>query len=498
MKPRAIFLSMNLLVCIRLSTITNRGLAPWCGPGSNRRHMDFQSPIYCIDMMQYALKHAPTLIYSITSIFREPYENAKCCRIVVGLFIGLIMAVIKIVLKKDKKQDGTYPLAIRVTKDRKSTFIYLEHSIKESDWDNAERRVKKSHPNSTRLNMYLLKKLAEANDQSIELETDKKHVSASAVKAKVKPKTQATFFPQADLYLQQLKEAGKYNRYTPDKSRIQNFKNFLKHDTAFQDITIPILERFKSHVENSLKQSERSAVNHLVVIRSVFSFAIAAAVVDEKYYPFGKGKVAIKFPDTSKVGLNEEDIEALENVALEGKANHARNLWLFSYYFAGMRISDVLRLTWADFQNHRLHYTMGKNKKGGSLKIPDKAEAILSQYKEFKVNENDLVFPELKGVDLQDRFIMERTIAFKVSAIDKVLKNDVAKAAEINKKLTMHISRHTFAQLAGEDIDIRMLQKLYRHTNIATTIGYQSNFIHKEADDALDMVLNKKNKTFPS
>ncbi len=401
------------------------------------------------------------------------------------------MAVMKIVLKKDKKQDGTYPLVIRITKDRKSTFIYLEHSIKETDWDKAAQRVKKSHPNSTRLNNYLLKKLAEANDHSLELETDKRHVSASAVKQKVKPKAEATFFPQAQLYLDQLKDAGKYNRYTPDKSRIQNFKVFLKHDTPFQDISIPLLERFKSYVEHTLKQSERSAVNHLVVIRSVFSFAIGAGVVDERYYPFGKGKLAIKFPDTSKVGLNEEDIEALENVELEGKAHHARNLWLFSYYFAGMRVSDVLRLTWGDFQNGRLHYTMGKNKKGGSLKVPEKASAILEQYQQFKENSGDLVFPELNGVDLQDRFIMERTIAFKVSVIDKVLKNDVAPAAQISKKLTMHISRHTFAQLAGEEIDIRMLQKLYRHTNILTTIGYQSNFAHKEADDALDAVLKK-------
>jgi hypothetical protein len=35
-----------------------------------------------------------------------------------------------------------------------------------------------------------------------------------------------------------------------------------------------------------------------------------------------------------------------------------------------------------------------------------------------------------------------------------------------------------------------MLQKLYRHTNIETTTGYQANFIHKDADSALEAVLN--------
>jgi len=35
-----------------------------------------------------------------------------------------------------------------------------------------------------------------------------------------------------------------------------------------------------------------------------------------------------------------------------------------------------------------------------------------------------------------------------------------------------------------------MLQKLYRHSHISTTMGYQANFIHKDVDDALESVLN--------
>lgn len=39
-----------------------------------------------------------------------------------------------------------------------------------------------------------------------------------------------------------------------------------------------------------------------------------------------------------------------------------------------------------------------------------------------------------------------------------------------------------------------MLQKRYRHSNVSTTIGYQSNFIHEETDDALDAVIGKNTK----
>jgi hypothetical protein len=37
---------------------------------------------------------------------------------------------------------------------------------------------------------------------------------------------------------------------------------------------------------------------------------------------------------------------------------------------------------------------------------------------------------------------------------------------------------------------IKVLQKLYRHSSIATTVNYQRNFINEETDDALDSVIN--------
>jgi len=163
---------------------------------------------------------------------------------------------------------------------------------------------------------------------------------------------------------------------------------------------------------------------------------------------------------------------------------------LFSYYFAGMRVSDVLRLRWSDFQNDRLHYSMGKNTKSGSLKTHEKALMIMAQYDGDKRHKDDFIFPELKKFEnLNDKFAVQRTIAFTTSRIDKFLRNHVAPLTETDKKLTMHLARHTFAQIAGDKINIQVLQKLYRHSSITTTLGYQSNFTTKHTDDALDAVI---------
>jgi integrase/recombinase XerD len=133
------------------------------------------------------------------------------------------MAVVKLVLRKKPNKEGKLPLTLRITKDRKSSFVYLGYHLNEDDWDETLQRVKKSHPNSARLNNFILKKLSEANDHSLELETQKTYVSSQSVKQKIKPAAGSTFFAQADLYLKRLKEAGKYNQYTADKPRVKYF-----------------------------------------------------------------------------------------------------------------------------------------------------------------------------------------------------------------------------------------------------------------------------------
>lgn len=54
----------------------------------------------------------------------------------------------------------------------------------------------------------------------------------------------------------------------------------------------------------------------------------------------------------------------------------------------------------------------------------------------------------------------------------------------------MHIARHSFGNISGDKIPIQMLQKLYRHSSVTTTILYQSNFMQKDTDAALEKVLN--------
>ena len=408
------------------------------------------------------------------------------------------MSSAKIVMRKNKSKDGSYPMTIRIIKDRRTSYIYLGHNLKSNQWDPIERLVKKSHPNSGRLNNLFTKRLTEANDKLLDMEGQRTDTSSTAIRRSIQSNKHATFFKQADIYLDNLKKHGKFNRRSSDKPRVERFREFLEGgDITFSEINPSLLKRFKAYLKGTrttLKGTkaitDRTVVNHLVVIRTIFNQAIAANIVDHKYYPFGKGKIVIKFPDSIKMGLVAEEVKAIEDLKLKAgsSVNHARNVWLFSFYFAGMRVSDVLRLKWTDFQDDRMYYSMGKNDKAGSLKMPGKALKILKQYERDNPVHN-LVFPDLETLpNLDDQYAVQQRINQKVKKINEGLV-DIGKEIKTDKKLTMHIARHTFGNISGEKIPIQMLQKLYRHSSITTTIGYQANFIHKDADEALDAVI---------
>ena len=404
------------------------------------------------------------------------------------------MASVKVVIRKKINKDDSYPLCLRITKDRRTSYIYLSRNIHEKDWDAAHSKVKRSHPSYKRLNSFLLKKQTDAVNMILDNELKQKELSVQELKKQLTNDiTTDTFFSQAVLYFENLETAENYNRLTAERPAINHFRRFLKgKEIAFSDITISLLERFKAYLLGTIKVSERTAVNYLIIIRTLYKRAIKNGITDGQTYPFGMDKFHIKKPESLKIGLNEKEVKRIEALELPIKsfAHHARNLWLYSFYFAGMRVSDVLLSRWSDFKDKRIYYVMGKNKKPGSLKVPEKALEILNQYQDSKRSNDDLVFPDLKLIeDFSDKIRVQKRIKEVIRRVNLALKK-VAEKAVIDKPLTMHIARHTFGNISGDKIPIQMLQKLYRHSSITTTVNYQKNFLFKEADDALDSVLD--------
>ncbi len=401
------------------------------------------------------------------------------------------MASIKPILFLSKKlKDGTSPIGIRVTLDRKVTYFFIGKNICKVDWDIKNCKVKKSHPNFDRINAIIYKKTHELNDEILKNEYENQATTIQQLKNGVEKESKITFKQVADAYINELEKLKKYNQLNSDKPRVNHFLEFVNDDElGFDQLTINLLKQFQIFLKTERKVGERTVMNHLVVIRSICNKAIKQYSIDSKFYPFGPTKIQIRFPECIKLGLNREEVCKLEELEIDDKTFtwHAKNAWISSYYLAGVRVGDLIQLKWNDIVDDRLVYQMGKNSKVVSLKIPEKLGHILNQYKSLR-GSSEYVFPFLKTSDVTGKrklFTRIRTINYSLNYHLSL----IAKELKINKKLTMHIARHTFGNIAGDKISPQMLQKLYRHSHLSTTIGYQSNFMHLDVDDALNLVL---------
>jgi integrase len=420
------------------------------------------------------------------------------------------MATAKIVTWSRPDKNGQYPIGIKIWNNGKPSYIFDGHTLPSRDlWDAKKQEVKKSFPNAARLTNLLSKKLVEARDKALQMENAAPKVLAIDIKKDIlnrQDQTVQIFFDDiAKEYLNEQLDCGNADVHSTDNSRLKRFYEFSKGGKVlFSDITDEYLRRYTVYLSKDVKRngnsktlrkplSERTIINHLLIIRTLWNRAIASGVIKKDNYPFGtNGKISIKFPESSKIGLNEDELSNLECIDLSAKPalDHARNVCLLSFYFAGMRITDTLLLKWTDFHDNRLFYKMSKNGEPGSLKIPSKALAILEQYK-YKQHSYNLVFPDLNRVtNLSNKIELRHEINLAENRINKSMKK-VMKLMGCNKNASPHKFRHAFAQLAEEkNVHPKVLQKMYRHESILTTMKYQSNFSYQKADAALDTVLD--------
>ena len=404
------------------------------------------------------------------------------------------MAKLKVVLhqKVDKNGEKQFRLALRVTANRKRSYFYLGYNIHPEDWNEEGEKVRKTHPKHQHLNRLIRKKYDQVDDIIFEAANKDQKLTAKQILDHLRENTENnTFFALAEEHIEDLKKAEKLNRAISDRSKINRIKEFAKKkDLSFQEVDELFLRRLKTHLLTKRKVSERTVMNLFVLVRLLFNEAIRRGLIEYTLYPFGRGKIKIKYPPTLKIGLNEEEILRIEELDLEQGTQiwHSRNIFLFSFYLAGMRISDVLNLRWNSIIDDRLFYKMSKNNKVDSIKIPDKAFEILETYRNQQRYATDLIFPDLKEVKRTNLKMQYNSTKSSIKRINKFL-GQIATEAEIDKKITSHIARHSFGNIAGDKVSPQMLQKLYRHSNLSTTIGYQGNFIHASSDNALNEIL---------
>ncbi|MFC5047667.1 phage integrase SAM-like domain-containing protein [Aquimarina hainanensis] len=406
------------------------------------------------------------------------------------------MATFKILLYKSNKNSlGQYSISLRITKNRVPKYVHIDW-IDEKHWDYKNNEVKSTHLNHLQINNKATNKLATAKNMITQFEVDGKDYDFSMLIKRLKgKKTGTSFFDLAKEYEDEFRRKKKIPTMNNAKYAAQRFRKYNKgKDITFEEITRKRIKEFIMFLELE-GYKEGTIVNSLSFIRNMFNDAIDQELIKPELYPFRKKrkgkKIKMTPPESEKIGLDSDEIKRIERLNFEkgSKIWHTQKIFLFSFYLAGMRMSDALALLWNKIINNRLHYSMKKNGKYDSLLIPKQALDILEELKEYKTSPESPVFVFLEGTNFNDKEELFYAVKRAIASINYYL-GRIRKLAKIKKKLSCHISRHSFGNISGGKIPIRSLQKLYRHSDLSTTANYQKNFDHKQTDEALQNVLN--------
>jgi site-specific recombinase XerD len=423
-------------------------------------------------------------------------------------------------LNRKPGRNGLYEIFLRITQNRNHKRIKLgvpipdtnqwgsvvkdkkgkkRKEVKFGKWINSKNKECKT------LNKKLEDKYNEAKNRFYELEAKKQSTSLQSIKAKINnPETSHSFFAfaknQLDLLSNSKEKSYSFEKhfrsviFKGQKSKTNNnlqgyaeSKGF--NDLLFSDITLGFLREYESFLSG---QGNRTNTIHkkMGFIKALYNEAIKQRLINPQDSPFISYE--IKKKPVSKDKLSLEEIQKIEELQLpEGTLIwHSRNMFLFSFYQAGMRASDCIKLTWGNVIEGRLIYYMDKNEKPLNLKIMPKAEEILNLYRRPEANPKDYIFPLLDNrKDFSDRVFLFNQVSSKNALINKYLRK-IADKAEIKKKLSFHIARHSFASIAKNEkkLSTEMISELLNHSSLAITKAYLQGFGNEDMDKSLESV----------
>lgn len=268
---------------------------------------------------------------------------------------------------------------------------------------------------------------------------------------KLAPKTQ-------DAYIRAVKKLGDYLGHSP-------------HIASKED-----LRQFQLYLVD--QGTSRITLNATVTaLRFLFEVTLDRKDVVDK---LNTVPVPRKLPNV----LSREEVSRLLEATVSLKYKAAFSI----AYGAGLRISEVLALKVSDIDRERktLHVEQGKGRKDRyALLSPVLLDVLRAWWREGHAKglllEGGWLFPGQNPVNPLSNRQLSRAI------------RAAAACAEIDKRVSMHLLRHSFAtHLLEQKVDIRLIQVLLGHSKLETTSLYA-----QVATDVLQEVTSPLERLLP-
>ena len=237
---------------------------------------------------------------------------------------------------------------------------------------------------------------------------------------------------------------------------LRYFIAFAGHDLKFPEVTDFLCEDFKNYLLSGPGISRwgrpirrNSAVSYYAKFRAVLRIAYKKEYISQDLHALVK---PINPLETHRERLTLEELQLLSDT--QSSSDLMKRASLFSG-LTGLRFSDVRSLKWSEVRGkaggYHLQFSQEKTEGAEVLPISDQAVAFLGE----RGNSEELVFYGLKYSQLQTFFM------------------HWLRDAGINKNITFHSFRHTFATIQLElGTDIYTVSKMLGHKAFKNTEIY--------------------------
>lgn len=349
------------------------------------------------------------------------------------------MATISLqILTTRPKADGTHSIKFRISNGTSIAYITTKYSVKENQW-NGGQVIR--HPQAAMINAKLFKQLNEYQKRLDELDPPK-DMKASAISGLIQKgfSSDVTLASFTAEYIRRLETNNQ-------KSYAQNMGYTLKWLTACfgpnirpKDISYIALNEFERYLTKE-GQSATTINIRMSHLKALLNAAVNEGVVEYKIFPFRNYRMPAK--NVRDICISKSELAKLRGAKFEGVAEKrltvARDLFMLSFYCAGINLTDLMEAT---FDKDVLTFIRKKtaHKKTGSdiqvsITIQPEARDIIEKY----VNEHGKLDMGYNYADYEQ---------FR-SFVTKSL-NRIGETLGFEKKLMFYSARKTFVQFGSE------------------------------------------------
>lgn len=401
---------------------------------------------------------------------------------------------IKVVLRTGKiNKQGQSPLMLRFTHDRTTKFVALGLSVEPHYWDKDTELVLPTCPERITLQSQIDRTLAgyhkkiqrlEALDIPVNFETLFDAKPACSVGITIEDGFKAE--------IERLESLGKINSATKHKYALQVLDGYKPTTMALEAIDLDYLKGLELYLRQR-GNKDNSIATRFAIFKAIYNKAVKEGKVAVKQNPFSIYQVGSLWAKTRKRAIDKDDIQRLIDLEItEGHTTEyrrlAKDLFLFSYFTAGMNFGDIARLRYKDILRGRVNYSRHKTQKLLSFQLVPMALQILEKYGTAGHGE-DYIFPILnrhEHTSPQQIFNRLHKVLRKVNRELKVLGEMIG----LGMPLTTYVARRTYATvLKRSGVSVALISESLGHSDLSTTQIYLDSFENSQIDAAMQHLL---------